>query len=156
MLRTVVLEKTLESPLDSKEVKPVNPKGNQSWILNRRTDAEAETPVIYHLMWTVDSLEKFLMLGKIEGRRRGPQRMRWLDGIPDSIDMLNSRRWWRTGKSGMLHKFMGLQRVGHDWWTDWPATLLTTTEDIKVKNYTFQPTKDFLCSPLLMHFGPSF
>ena len=86
-LWAVVLEKTPESPLDSKEVKPVNPKGNQSWILNGRTDAEAETPVIYHLMWTADSLEKFLMLGKIEGRRRGHQRMRWLDGITDAMDM---------------------------------------------------------------------
>ena len=66
----MVLEKTLESPLDSKEIKPVNPKGNQPWIFIGRTDAEAETPDLGHLMRRADSLEKTLMLGKIEGRRR--------------------------------------------------------------------------------------
>ena len=77
---TVVLEKTLESPLDSKEIKPVNPKGNQSWIFIGRTDAEAEGPILW-LPDAKNSLEKTLMLGKIEGRRRGWQRMRWLDEI---------------------------------------------------------------------------
>ena len=86
----VVLEKTLESPLDCKEIKPVNPKGNQSWIFIGRTDVEA--PYFGHLMWRTDSLEKTLMLGKIEGRRRrGQQRMRWLDGITDSVDMSLSK-----------------------------------------------------------------
>ena len=85
---TVVLEKTLESPLDCKEIKPVNPKGNQSWIFIGRTDAEAEAPILGHLMRRADSLEKTLMLGQIEGRRiRGQQRMRWLDGITDSMDI---------------------------------------------------------------------
>ena len=76
-----MLEKTLESPLDSKEIKLVHPKGNQSWIFTRRTDAEAEALVLcIHLMQRTDSLEKTLMLGKIEGwRRRGRQRIRWLD-----------------------------------------------------------------------------
>ena len=84
---TVVLEKTLESPLDCKEIQPVHSEGDQSWIFIGRTDAEAETPYFGHLMWRTDSLEKTLMLGKIEGRRgRGPQRMRWLDGITDSMD----------------------------------------------------------------------
>ena len=68
---TVVLEKTLESPLDSKEIRPVYPKGNQSWISIGRIDAEAETPILGHLMRRTDSFEKTLMLGKIEGRRRG-------------------------------------------------------------------------------------
>ena len=84
---TVVLEKTLGSPLDCK-IKPVSPKGNQSWIFIGRTNAEAKTTILWPPMWRTDSLEKTLMLGKIEGRRRrGWQRMRWLDGITDSMDM---------------------------------------------------------------------
>ena len=83
----MVLEKTLESPLDCKKIQPVHPKGDQSWVFIGRTDVEAETPILCHLMRTADSLEKTLMLGKIEGRRRrGRQRMRWLDGITDSMD----------------------------------------------------------------------
>ena len=75
---TVLLEKTLQSPLDCKEIQPVHPKGNQSWLFIERTDIEAETPIFGHLMQRTDSLEKTLMLGKIEGRRRrGWQRMRW-------------------------------------------------------------------------------
>ena len=80
----MVLEKTLESPLDCKEIQPVHPKG-QSWVFFGRNDAKVETPVLGHLMRRVDSLEKTLMLGGIGGRRRrGRQRMRWLDGITDS------------------------------------------------------------------------
>ena len=89
---TVVLEKTLESPLDCKEIQPVHPKWNQSWIFIGRTDGEAETPIL----WPPDGKNWFiwkdLMLGKIEGRRRRrQQRMRWLDGIIDSMDMSLSR-----------------------------------------------------------------
>ena len=84
----MVLEKTLESPLDCKEIQPVHPKGDQSWVFTGRTDVEAETPVLWPPDGRADSLEKTLMLRKIEGRRRrGPQRMRWLDGITDSMDM---------------------------------------------------------------------
>ena len=68
--------RTLESPLDCKEIKPVHPKGDQSWVFIGRTDVEAEIPIFDHLMWRADSFEKTLMLGKIEGRRRGRQRMR--------------------------------------------------------------------------------
>ena len=84
----MVLEKTLESPLDCMEIKPVHPKGDQSWVFSGRNDAKAETPNFGHLMRRVDSLEKTLMLGGIGGRRRrGQQRMRWLDGITESMDM---------------------------------------------------------------------
>ena len=80
--------KTLESSLACKEIQPVHPKGNQSWVFIGRTDAEAQAPILGHLMRRTDSLEKTLMLGKIEGRsRRGRQRLRWLDGITDSMDM---------------------------------------------------------------------
>ena len=84
----MVLEKTLGSPLDCKEIQPVHPKGDQSWVFIGRTDVEAETPVLGHLMRRADSFEKTLILGKIEGkRRRGQQRMRWLNDITDSMDM---------------------------------------------------------------------
>ena len=84
----MVLEKTLESPLDCKEIQSVHPKGDQSWVFIGRTDAEAETPILGHLMQRVDSLEKTLMLGGIgDRRRRGQQRMRCLDSITNSMDM---------------------------------------------------------------------
>ena len=83
----MVLEKTLESPLDCKEIQPVHAQ-DQSWVFIGRTDVEAETPILGHLMRTADSFEKTLILGKIEGRRRrGQKRTRWLDGIIDSMDM---------------------------------------------------------------------
>ena len=88
----MVLEKTLESPLDCKEIQPVHPKGGQSWVLIGRTDAKVKTPILWPLMQRTDSFEKTLMLGKIEGRRRrGRQRMRWLNGITDSMDMSLSK-----------------------------------------------------------------
>ena len=84
----VVLEKTLESPVDCKEIQPVHPKGDQSWVFIGRTDIEAETPIPWPPDGSADSFEKTLMLGKIEGRRRtGRQRTRWLDAITDSMDM---------------------------------------------------------------------
>ena len=109
-----VLKRTLESPLDCKEIKQVNPTGNQSWIFIGKTDAEA--PILWPPNVNSQLTEMTLMLGKIEGkRRRGQQRMRWLNSISESMDMnLNKlQETVGTGKPGKL-QFLGLPRVGHD------------------------------------------
>ena len=117
---TVVLEKTLESPFDCKEIQPVHPKGDESWVFTGRTDVEGETPIL----WPPD-VKNWLTakdpdVGQIQGwKKRGRQRMRWLDGITKSMDMslTSSKSWWWTGKPGMLQS-LGSQRVGHDWVTE--------------------------------------
>ena len=87
----MVLETTLESPLDCKEIDPVHSEGDQPWDFIGRNDAKAETPVLWPPHAKVDSLEKTLMLGGIGSRRRGQQRMTWLDGITDLMDMSLSK-----------------------------------------------------------------
>ena len=132
---TVVLEKTLESPLDSKEIKPVNPKGNQSWIFTGRTYAEVGVPIL----WPPDvELTYQKRPWCWERVKAGGEGDRGWDGWMASLTwwtwfLVSSGSWWWTGKSGVLQS-MGLQRVRHDWTTELNREISNRKKAEKVTN----------------------
>ena len=135
---TVVLEKILESPLECKEIEPVNPKGNQSWVFIGKTDAELKLQYFGHLMRRADSLEKTLILGEIEGRKRkGWQKMRWLDDITSSTDISLSKLWEMVKDRGVWHAAIHGVTKNQTWLSNWTKTIVSPSRTTNVS----QPQK---------------
>ena len=137
----MILEKTLESLLDSKEIIPVNLKGNQSWILFRRRDAEAEAAILWPPIWTADSLEKTLCWQRLkaggeEGKRGWDV---WMASLIQWVwTWANSGRWWGTGKLGVLQP-MGVTK-GRAWFGDWT---ITTGEELRGSEWMLTSSTGF-------------
>ena len=142
---TVVLEKTLESPLNCKEIQPVHPKGDQSWVFIGRTDAEAETPILWPPHAKSWLIGKDSDAGRDWGQEEKGTTENEMVGWHHRLDVLwvDSRSWWWTGRPGVL-QFMGSQRVGHDWVTELNWTELTPKWEKNLKKNRYRYTYNWI------------